>query len=147
MSEKIQRAKIKDLLATLPMRDLPLIGPKAKTAEIITCLQRHRHCRVLYVVDEEKRLLGFISLGDLVRHLFAPSHEVGLLVRHALSLITVERAEDIMCRHPLTTDPTEEVGQVIKKMVRDNIKEIAVLDEARRIIADLTLFDLLPSNL
>lgn len=38
--------------------------------------------------------------------------------------------------------PTEDVAQVLGRIVHHNVKEIPVVDEERRIIANLSLLDL-----
>ncbi len=48
-----------------------------------------------------------------------------------------------MQKNTVVATEKEEVKQVLKRMIRTGVKEIPVLDKDKRIIADLTLTDLL----
>jgi len=60
-----------------------------------------------------------------------------------MSMITTETAKDIMQKNPIFAREDEDVEVVIKKMIGKNVKEIAVLDEEKRVVADVTMIDLL----
>jgi CBS domain-containing protein len=75
--EKIKKnARVTELVAFLKERErkLPLIHAKANIEEVIDTMIRFQHSRLLYVVDDEKKLTGTISLGLLARHVFSRSH-------------------------------------------------------------------------
>ncbi len=50
---------------------------------------------------------------------------------------------DIMLKAPVTATEDEDVELVLKRMVDANIKEIGVLDMEGRLVADVTMLDLL----
>jgi len=58
-------------------------------------------------------------------------------------MITADKAKDIMQKNTVVATEEEEVKQVLKRMIRTGVKEIPILDKEKRIIADLTLADLL----
>jgi len=64
-------------------------------------------------------------------------------LRSLMSMITTETAKDIMQKNPIFAREDEDVEVVIKKMIGKNVKEIAVLDEEKRVVADVTMIDLL----
>lgn len=49
---------------------------------------------------------------------------------------------DVMDQQVIYARPTEDVAQVLGRIVHHNVKEIPVVDEERRIIANLSLLDL-----
>lgn len=49
---------------------------------------------------------------------------------------------DVMDQQVIYALPTEDVAQVLGRIVHHNVKEIPVVDEERRIIANLSLLDL-----
>lgn len=104
---------------------------------------RYQHTRLLYVVDKDRRLLGTIALGPLVRHVFRQRHEPKVHPRHIMSMITTEVAKDIMEKNPISAAEDEDVETMLKRMIGRNVKEIAVLDREKRVIADVTMIDLL----
>lgn len=142
--EKIKgSARVTEVVAFLKERKLPLIQDKANIEEVIDTMIRFQHSRLLYVVDDDKKLTGTISLGMLVRHVFSTSHEPQIHPRFLINMITAETAKDIMQKNLVVTTEEEKVEVVLKRMIRTNAKEIPVLDKEKRVVADLTMVDLL----
>lgn len=134
--------QVTDVVSQVRNRELPLIQEDANLEGIIRAMARFDHSRLLYVVDREKRLTGTISLGRLVRHLFSTSYEPQVHSGALLNTITAETAKDIMQKTPIATRDNENVKTVLDKMIRSNTKEIPVLDNGKRVIADLKMIDL-----
>jgi CBS domain-containing protein len=143
IEEILANTRVTDLVAPLKERGLPLIHEKANIQEVLEAMIRFEHSRVLYVVDDDGTLTGIISLELLARHVFSPSHEPQIHPRFLISIITAETAKDIMLKNPVVSTEEEKVGIVLKRMIRTNVKEIPVLDSEKRVIADLTIVDLL----
>ena len=142
--EKIKgSARVTEVVALLKERKLPLIQEKAKIEEVIDTMIRFQHSRLLYVVDDDKKLTGTISLGLLARHVFSASHEPQIHPRFLINMITAETAKDIMQKNLVVTTEEEKVEVVLRRMIRTNAKEIPVLDKEKRVVADLTIVDLL----
>ena len=142
--EKIKgSARVTEVVALLKERKLPLIQEKANIEEVIDTMIRFQHSRLLYVVDDDKKLTGTISLGLLARHVFSASHEPQIHPRFLINMITAETAKDIMQKNPVVTTEEEKVEGVLRRMIRTNAKEIPVLDNEKRVVADLTMLDLL----
>lgn len=141
--EEKHHVKLREVIATQKDRKLPLVREESSIEEVIDAMVRHEHTRLLYVVDDEGQLLGTIALGPLVRHVFRQSHEPKIHPRHIMSIITTEMAKDIMEKHPIFAGEDEDVEHVLKRMIGKNVTEIAVLDEEKRVVADVTMVDLL----
>lgn len=142
--EKIKgSARVTEVVAFLKESKLPLIQEKANIEEVIDTMIRFQHSRLLYVVDDDKKLTGTISLGLLARHVFSTSHEPQIHPRFLINMITAETAKDIMQKNLVVTTEEEKVEVVLKRMIRTNAKEIPVLDKEKRVVADLTMVDLL----
>jgi CBS domain-containing protein len=141
----IKTSKVSELVPLLKERRLPLIHEKATIKEVVDAMTSFEYSRLIYVVDDEGRLTGTISLGLLARHVFSPSHEPQIHPRHLIDMITVETAKDIMQKNTLVATEEEAVGSVLKRMIGANVKEIPVLDSEKRVVADITIVDLLRS--
>ncbi len=141
----IKSSKVSELVPLLKERRLPLIHEKATIKEVVDAMTSFEYSRLVYVVDDEGRLTGTISLGLLARHVFSPSHEPQIHPRHLIDMITVETAKDIMQKNTLVATEEEAVGSVLKRMIGANVKEIPVLDREKRVVADITIVDLLRS--
>lgn len=137
------KKKIEEVAASLQGRELPVIHENAELKEIVEGMINFGHSRILYVVDDEGRLLGTISLGTLVRHVFSRSHEPKIHPRRLMTSITMENARHMMQKHPVFAKRGEEIRIVVDRMIRSNVKEIAIIDDERKIVGDITMLDLL----
>jgi CBS domain-containing protein len=131
------------LLSTLKERKPPIVLEHSTIQDVIHAMIQFDHSRIVYVQDELGKLSGTISLGTLAKHVFSRSHEPRIHARLLLSMITAETAKDIMQKRPVSAFKNEEVGNVLKRMIESNVKEIPILDEDRRVIGDITMLDLL----
>ncbi|MBW1938231.1 MAG: CBS domain-containing protein [Deltaproteobacteria bacterium] len=143
LPEGKKHIRISGLLSLLKTRKPPVVHKEVSIEEVIDAMIGFEHSRLVYVLDDEDRLAGVISLGDLVRHVFSRSHVPKIHPRSIIGMIAAKTAEDIMRKSALFTTENEEVGAVLKKMIHANVKEIAVVDGDRRIVGDITVVDLL----
>ena len=134
---------IAELVERTEKRALPIIQKEAAIEEVIDAFAGSTHTRVLYVLDDQGRLVGVISLGQLVRHVFSAYHEPSIHPRRLMGLIASETAGDLMRNEAVSSRLDEQVSDVLQRMIRANIKEIAILDDDRRVVADLTMVDFL----
>ena len=58
-------------------------------------------------------------------------------------MAVAETAKDFMLAKVFFALASDDVKIVLKRMIKRNIKEIAILDDQKRIIADCTMIDLL----
>ncbi|MFP4086258.1 MAG: CBS domain-containing protein [Desulfobacteraceae bacterium] len=115
IKEKPSIVRVAEVISEIKDRELPLIHESANLEEIIRALIRFEHSRLLYVVDDQNRLTGTISLGLLVRHLFSTSYEPRVHSARILNIITAETAKDIMQTTPVAAHQQENVETVLKK--------------------------------
>ena len=135
--------KIKEILEIIESREPPLVKEDDTIREVLEKMLNYPHTRLMYVVDDEQKCRGIISLGALIRHLFSSSFEPSVHARFVIPMITAETAEHIMNTGLIYATAEEEVETVIKRMIKAAIKEIPVLDEENTIIGDVTMLDLL----
>jgi len=141
--EKGKHTKIRDLVKASKERALPVIHENAPLQEIIDAMIRSGHSRLLYVVDEEEKLLGTISLGMLLKQVFTRSHDPQIHPRRLMDAITFETAEHMMQKHPVFAREDEDLHVIIRRMIRSNVKEMAVLDHEGKVVGDMTILDVL----
>ena len=60
-----------------------------------------------------------------------------------MSMITAETAKDIMQKNPLFTTENELLETLLTKIIQRRVQEIPVIDKEKRVIANLTIVDLL----
>lgn len=134
---------IAELLAAIDGRQLPFVAEQEPIAGVLQAMVKFPHTRLIYVVDDSGCCTGTISLGVLIRHLFAHGFEPAVHSRFLIPMITSETAEDIMNRQLIYAVKEDKVEAVVRRMIKAGVKEIAVLDEERHLIGDLTMLDLL----
>jgi len=142
-SDKKQPMSVADLVQRTEARPLPVVAEQSTVEEIIAAFANSAHTRLLYVVDDEGCLGGVISLGRLERHVLHAYHEPKIHARHLMNMISSETASHLMQKETVSASMDEDVDTVLQRMISNNVKEVAVLDQSRRVIADLTLVDLL----
>ncbi len=135
--------KIRDLLDTVGDRALPVARERDTLEEVLQKMISHPHTRLIYVLNDEGRCRGTISLGILIRHLFPHGFEPAVHARFLIPMITSVTAEDIMNRELIHAMEDDSLEKVVKRMIKAGVKEIAVLDSEKRLIGDLTMLDLL----
>ena len=135
--------KVAEVVAFLKKKRLPLIDQKANIEEIVAAMIHFEHSRFLYVVDHNDKLVGTISWRLLARHVFSSRHDPQIHPRFIMSMITAETAKDIMQKNPLFTTENELLETLLTKIIQRRVQEIPVIDKEKRVIANLTIVDLL----
>jgi len=82
------------------------------------------------VLDDDGRLLGIITDGDLRRHLAATPN------------VLERNAADVMTRRPVTIPPSLLAVEALRLMEERKITSLIVVDDARRALGVLHLHDL-----
>jgi len=134
---------VRDVVARHKDRQMPVVRQDTPIDDLAQAIAWHRHSRQLYVVDEYNQLLGNITLGRLVLYVFASSHGSSLNPRHVMGLITCTCAGDLMTEGTLSAGMDEGVEELLERMVAGNVEEVPVTDNEGRVVADLTMIDLL----
>jgi CBS domain-containing protein len=135
--------KIDEVILHIGQRELPCVTLQSEISEVIRVMVRFPHTRLVYVVDEQKKLHGTITVGSLLRYLFPYHYETGIHSRGILRNITAARAEHIMDRKNVFAAPDDTVDAVLRRMGRTGVKEMAVIDDDGSIVGDITAVDLL----
>jgi CBS domain-containing protein len=118
------------------------ISGECKLDEASEQVTRNPQIRGIYVVDNQERLQGYLSLGVLIRHVIASRHKPQFHVRSLLSMITAKKVADLMERDIVRAHAYDSVEGVLDTMVLRNIKQVPVVDEEHRIIAVVNILDL-----
>jgi len=135
--------KIKEITTHLEGRDIPTVLETSPIQDVIKTMSRFLHSHLVYVVNEEGELTGTISLGTIIRQVLCHKYEPKVHPRMLLGMVTHETAKDIMLKKPVVASEDEDVELVIKRMIDANVKEIAIINDEQKIIADVTMLDLL----
>lgn len=97
------------------------------------------------VVDDEGRLLGFVTMKDLL-NFFAPPKRyslVGLSLLKKYSVSRAPRVEDIMVKKPITIHVDENLGRAIQIMLETGKHHLPVVDDENRVHGVLEVKDII----
>jgi CBS domain-containing protein len=134
-------AKVHDLM-DIRIWDLPLIEQDASIPLVLSILDGKTH---VWVVNDtqDKQLLGVITRHDILQILAPPRNYYGVFglpkMQHQSLTGT---AADIMTNHPIACRADETAAEALKKMIRHNIRRLAVVTDGI-IESELTLRNLI----
>ena len=143
LDQKSSKIRIGEVIKGLEPRDFPVVPENASIEDVMSAIVNCRHSRMLNVVNDRQQLMGTISLDALIRHVFAQDREPTIHARSLIGVLSRETAGDIMLKQPLYATTEEEIGVVTRRMLKANVKDIPVVDSDKRVIADITMVDLL----
>lgn len=113
--------------------DLPAIGPDRTVSDAIVEITRAR-LGLCAVVDDERRVLGILTDGDLRRGL------------DGIGDIRTTPVRDLMTADPQTIDGDALAAEAVEQMQSRRIQGLLVVDDERRLIGALNFQDLLQAG-
>ncbi len=134
---------VRDVVEKHKKREIPLTHESTLIGQLPEAIEWFRHTRQLYVVDDNGRLLGNITLARLVMYTFASSHGTSMSSRQIMDLITCECAGDLMTVGTLSARMDDDLDDLLELMVDRNVEEVPVVDDDGKVVSDLTMIDLL----
>ena len=143
LDQKSSKIRIGEVIKGLEPRDFPVVPENESIEDVLLAIVNCRHSRMLNVVNDRQQLMGTISLDALIRHVFAQDREPTIHARSLIGVLSRENAGDIMLKQPIYATTEEEIGVVTRRMLKANVKDIPVVDSDKRVIADITIVDLL----
>jgi arabinose-5-phosphate isomerase len=117
--------RVRDVMIT---EQLPLLAPAATMRECVVLLADRRG--TVAIVDEQRRLLGVVTSGDLTRLMERQEDFLGVLVG------------TIMTAKPRTAEPSQLAAHAVGIMERHGVMALPVLEEGR-VIGMVHLHDLM----
>lgn len=145
----MQRLTVRDFLDSLSQRmELPLVATTSSIKEVVRAMVQGHRRRLVYVVDSGGRPKGAISLDDLKDVIFryyldGRIRDALVVTEHIAELFSSETAEHLMDADLIVCRDHERLQDVITRMIERDVKDMAVIDQEGRVIADLDILDLL----
>ncbi|MFO7760182.1 MAG: CBS domain-containing protein [Thermodesulfobacteriota bacterium] len=134
---------VSEVVKLTDRQEIPIVRNNDNLEAVIEAFAGAVHSRLVYVIDEKEKLCGVISLGGLTRHLLFFHEGGGIDNLHLTSMALAENAGDFVDGPPFTVHMAENVDEVMEKMMTHKIKEVPVVDDQDKIVADITMVDLL----
>jgi CBS domain-containing protein len=134
--------KVKDVLPQIGNLPYLTIHVDCTLEEASKKITDAGHLRNIYVVNHQGQLQGVLSLGELIRSLITSGHKPHFHARSLLVRITAEIVADIMDKYMVCAKKEEDLNSVLERMIDNHIKEIPVIDDKKKIIANIGIIDL-----
>lgn len=142
------------LVKEIMTKDVITVKPSASIRELAKLLVEHNISGVP-VVDDEGKVCGIVSEGDLMRKEIAPEMPDELCIlgaviyynglqeyREAFRKFSAMTAEQLMTEKVITVKGEEKVSKVGKIMLDKQIKRIPVLDDSGKLIGIVSRSDI-----
>ncbi len=93
-------------------------------------------------------MVGIVTEHDILRNIIPPTHrKIRMFGIHRADMLHEDTVvPDIMTHNPVVCSPEETVMDVLKKFSSFNIRRLAVVDEKKRLLGEITI-QLLVKNL
>ena len=136
--EEFYNTKVKEIM--IPQRDIPFMEENAGWVEFLDRLSVRAHA---WVVNnkEEMKVVGIVTEHDILRNIIPPTHrKIRMFGIHRVDMLHKETVvQDIMTHNPVICSPEETVTDVLKKFSTFNIRRLAVVDEKKRLLGEITI--------
>ncbi len=145
MMEELYKIKADEIM--IPLHDTPFMEENATWAEFLSKLSSRAHAWVVSDADEMK-VVGVVTEHDMLRYIIPPDQKRERILGAPRIEMLHEGSvvQDLMTHNPVVCLPEETVADVLKKFSSFNIRRLAVVDENRRLLGELTI-QLLVKNL
>ncbi|HUU07425.1 MAG TPA: CBS domain-containing protein [Thermoplasmata archaeon] len=146
---------IKDIRVADVLADVPKVAEAATVLETATLRQaveamvKDSETRKVYVVDEEHKLVGTITLETLMRHTgyLLGVRKTGMTsFLRMLGEISDDKVTEVMNK-PVKVSSNELLVNVTKLMVENHLNDLPVVDDTGRLVAELNGLDILKSGM
>ena len=137
----VEYIKIKDMR----MLVTPYSGFVKKNAsldDIAKMMIGNPSLKSIYVVDDKQKLIGRVTLRDLIKHEFINLLPSEFEYFNALEFIGNKTAEELM-KSPVYVKDEDTLKTAFKKMYEYELEELPVVDEDLLLIGNIDLLELL----
>jgi CBS domain-containing protein len=146
MMEKFYEIKVKEIM--ILVHDTPFMEENASWMEFLSKLSLRAHAWVVNNTEEMK-VVGVVTEHDMLHAMIPPGHKKVRMfgsTKPEIFCIKESVVQDLMRRNPVVCSPEETVADVFKKFSSFDIRRLAVVDENKRLLGEITI-QLLVRNL
>lgn len=131
----MKKQLVQDWMST----DVITITPDKTLPEANQLLVREE-IRRLPVVDQDGKLIGIVSLGDIRSN--QPSPATALSLWELNYLLSTLKIEKVMTRNPVSIRPEATIGEAARTMLENRISGLPVVDADNHVIGMITESDI-----
>ena len=146
MIEELYKLKVKEIM--IPVHDTPFMEENASWEEFLSKLSLRAHAWVVNNTEEMK-VVGVVTEHDMLRSMIPPGQKKERIfgaTKAEIFCIQESVVQDIMTHNPVVCSQEETVADVLNKFSSFDIRRLAVVDENKRLLGEITI-QLLVRNL
>jgi len=146
MIEELYKLKVKEIM--ISVHDTPFMEENASWMEFLSKLSLRAHAWVVNNTEEMK-VVGVVTEHDMLRSMIPPGQKKERIfgaTKAEIFCIQESVVQDIMTHNPVVCSPEETIADVLKKFSSFDIRRLAVVDENKRLLGEITI-QLLVRNL
>ena len=145
MMEELYKLKVKEIM--ISQHDTPFMEENASWEEFLSKLSHRAHTWVVNNTEEMK-VVGVVTEHDMLRSIIPPGQKKErMLGIHRAEILHEESVvQDIMTHNPVVCSTEETVADALNKFSSFGIRRLAVVDENKRLLGEVTI-QLLVKNL
>lgn len=134
----------------LVVKNPSTIGPDAPLVELLEKMVEDTRTRHVYVVDEQRCLVGVVRMTTVTEQLF-PLQALGAemseshLFRHVN--LGGETVREIMNKKPRTVRADTGLHELARVLIEEKITELPVIDEANSLIGQVNMYEIIKAYL
>ena len=137
--ERIKVKNIKDLIT----QQVSVVHENDDLLKVAEKIIEDPKTRSVYVLDDKERFVGVIPVIELVQYLYCKYIPEEYLSYHfPLKLSGEPKARDIMLP-PVYVRDDDNLEVAFKKMLKNNLEELPVVDENMHVTGDLNILELI----
>jgi len=139
MMEEFYRIKVKEIM--IPGHDTPFMEENASWVEFLSKLSLRAHAWVVNDTEEMK-VVGVITEHDILHSIIPPGQKKERMFgtpRAEIFCLKESVIQDIMTHNPVVCSLEETVADVLKKFSSFGIRRLAVVDENKKLLGEITI--------
>lgn len=141
--------QVKDIRHLLIMNPA-IVNSTAPLIKVLEKITEDLRTRQVYVVDEDKRLIGVVRMSSVVEYLFP----YDAIIEHNNSLynayypkVNADSAEDIMISPPTKVTEETTLGEMARLMMKEGINELPVVDDQEFLVGQVNMYEVINAYL
>ena len=134
--------KIQDIIQHVPPHPYMLLYAATPIDEVRARLVEIEIVRNIYVLNSKGQLIGYLSLGRLIRYFTTMRRRSGLHYHSLLEFVSARTVQDLMEEDVVFARMGDYAQEVLDKMIAREIKEVPVIDGSRRVVGNIGILDL-----
>lgn len=145
----LQPLPVDSPVSEIMTRNVTTVRPETPAVQVVELLLG-KLFKAVPVIDQDRRVVGMITDGDLLRNAVMPvrlgvgERLTSAELRELLAQVSREKtAAHIMTRPVYTVQADESLGHVVQKMLERGLKRMPVVDADRRLVGMVSRLDVL----